>query len=160
VVRSLCLFVHRTVYIDDIRPDVRDLFILSTSPEKRKHSNQFVSAFCTNLRFRWPHELCDIWTKNSNTGLYSFSPAFYERFEDVQCWTLNSDFFDFRPDLIGYIPIYNPSPCNVFGDIQSEEDGDETGIGQVQMIQNDTIAPDCQYLALGYERSHDISSVE
>jgi hypothetical protein len=62
--------------------------------------------------------------------------------------------------LIGYIPIHNPSPCNVFDDVQPQEDGDETGIGQVQMIQNDMIAPDCQYLALGYERSHDISSVE
>jgi hypothetical protein len=143
------------------RPDLRDLFILSTSPEKRKQtSNQFVSAFSINLRFRWPHELCDIWTKNNSTGFYSFSPIFYERFEDIQCWTLNSDFFDFRPDLIGYIPIYNPSPCNVFGDVQSQEDGDGTCVGQVQRIQNDTIASDCQYLALDYEHSHDISSVE
>jgi hypothetical protein len=101
-----------------------------------------------------------MWTKNNNTGVYSFSSLFYERFDDVKCWTLNSDFFDFRPDLIGYIPIYNPSPCIVFGNLRPQEDNDGTCIEQLQRTQNDAIAPDCQYLALGYERSHDIGSVE
>jgi hypothetical protein len=123
------------------RPDLRDLFILSTSPERRQNSNQFTPIFTSNIRFRWSHNLSDVWENNNRTGLYSLSGAFYERFNDIQCWTLNSDFFNIRPDLIGYIPIYNPSPSTFFGRPIYQEDRDGSCVQQIQRLQNNTISP-------------------
>jgi hypothetical protein len=123
------------------RPDLRDLFILSTSPEKRKISNQFAPIFTSNIRFRWSHNLSDVCENNNRTGLYSLSVAFYERFNDIQCWTLNSDFFNIRPDLIGYIPIYNPSPSTFFGRPICQEDRDRSSVQQIQVAQSNTISP-------------------
>jgi hypothetical protein len=126
------------------RPDLRDLFILSTSPERRRNSNQFAPIFTANIRFRWSQELSDVWEQNSRTGFYSFSDIFYERFNDIQCWTLNSDFFNIRPDLIGYIPIYNPGPSTFFGGLIYQEDQNGTCVQQIQRIQSDTVIPDWQ----------------
>lgn len=104
------------MYISTIsRPDLRDLFILSPFGQKREHSALFVSTFVANLRFRWPLELCDVWTKDAQSSLYSFSSSFRQSFEDIRSWALDSEFFEFCPELIGYIPIYNHAQSRVLG---------------------------------------------
>jgi hypothetical protein len=137
VVRSL-RFAFKVLCISmTFRPDLRDYFILSPFSRKREDLPRLLSTLTTNIRFLWSHGLCDVWTKNINSDLYSFSSSFYERFEDIQCWTLNSDFFEFWPDLIGYIPMYNPGQGIVFGGFLAQEHHNRSCTGQGQRAQYD-----------------------
>jgi hypothetical protein len=98
------------------RPDLRDLLILS--PYKSMKSAdvvKFVSIFVKSIRFQWPYDLCDSFTKNPHSSLYAFSDTFCRQFEDIRSWMLDSDFFVMCPQMIGYIPIHNPGPGRVLG---------------------------------------------
>lgn len=50
--------------------------------------------------------------RNTMTGLYSYSPAFTERQQDLRCWTMRSDFFEKFPELRSDIPAFNPPLLN------------------------------------------------
>jgi hypothetical protein len=47
---------------------------------------------------------------NPATAGYDFSSSFYNRFHNINSWTLSIDFFVQYPNLIGMIPIYNALP--------------------------------------------------
>lgn len=121
------------------RPDLRDLLILSpTGGQKKEDTKKFISIFPESIRFQWPNDLSDVWTKNPYSGAYSFSRAFSRRFEDIRSWMLSSDFFTLCPQLIGYIPIHNPGPGRVLGDFLADDDFNRAAVEQEQRAQSDT----------------------
>lgn len=125
------------------RPDLRDLLILSPYKSmKSAHVAKFVSIFVKSIRFQWPYDLCDSFTKNSQTGLYSFSNIFCKQFGDIRSWMLDSDFFVICPQMIGYIPIHNPGPGRVLGGFLDQGNFAGETIEQEQRGQNDTEEPD------------------
>jgi hypothetical protein len=73
---------------------------------QKDSSNQIAAAFSSSLRFRWPFDLCDAWTRNKQSDLYSFSKLFDDKFDNVGSWALTSTFFEMYPELAGYIPVY------------------------------------------------------
>jgi hypothetical protein len=88
------------------RPELREFLILNSQQDP---SNKIAAAFASNVRFMWPYDLCDTWTRNRHTGVFSFSKLFTERFNDIRSWALAPEFFDLYPELIGYVPSYDPS---------------------------------------------------
>jgi hypothetical protein len=137
------------------RPDFRDFIILTIGDKKKDTTNDFESVFAPSIRFLRSCELCDVWIKNSHTGLYSFSGAFYECFHDVRCWAMSSDFFEIFPQFIGYIPIYNPGPGNIFGGVLPLEQYEEICLELAQGTQDNSISCDLTgSLVIDYERHH------
>lgn len=97
---------------------MRDFLIL-TAPDNAP--DQIARVFASSLRFRWSSDLNDIYTSNPhNSGLYTFSNRFLTRFDDLMCWALESDFFEFYPELIGYVPMYNAGPERPFSNPQGQ----------------------------------------
>ncbi|KAH8586968.1 hypothetical protein B0O99DRAFT_643118 [Bisporella sp. PMI_857] len=99
------LTAHPSIIDYFVWPELREYLILHAQKEL---SNQVAAAFASSLRFLWPFDLCDAWTRNRQTNLYSFSRLFDERFSDVKNWALTSDFFDSYPELIGCVPSCDP----------------------------------------------------
>ena len=87
------------------RPELREFLILNA--KSGGPSNKQAAIFASSIRFLWPFELCDTWTRDIHTGLHSFSDLFLERFQDIRCWTLCSEFFELCPQLAGYIPMFD-----------------------------------------------------
>ncbi|OBT78007.1 hypothetical protein VF21_03098 [Pseudogymnoascus sp. 05NY08] len=128
------LIQHPTMVDYFVWPDLRDLLILSPYQSmKSADVVKFVSIFVKSIRFQWPYDLCDSFTKNPHSGLYSFSDTFSRQFEDIRSWMLDSDFFVMCPQMIGYIPIHNPGPGRVLGGFL-----DQGHFEQEQKTQNDT----------------------
>nr|QCL09087.1 DmxL4 [Cryptosporiopsis sp. 8999] len=104
--RPIQNFVKHSTLIDYlVWPELREFLILKAATDA---PNWFAAVFASSIRFLWPFDLSDTWTRNRDTDFYSYSILFNERFQDIRCWTLSSQFFDMCPELIGYIPIYNP----------------------------------------------------
>ncbi|KAH7333523.1 hypothetical protein BKA65DRAFT_507981 [Rhexocercosporidium sp. MPI-PUGE-AT-0058] len=96
-------FVEHPRIIDYfVWPELREFLILNTG--KAEASNQIAAVFVSSLRFLWPFDLGDAWTRNRHTGLYSYSQLFNEYFNDVRSWSLTQDFFELYPSLCGYVP--------------------------------------------------------
>jgi hypothetical protein len=90
-----------------IRPELREFLILKAATDSPSHE---AAVFATSIRFIWPFDLSDTWTRNIDTGFYSFSSLFNERFQNIRSWAMSPEFFDLCPQLSDYIPIYNPVP--------------------------------------------------
>ncbi|KFY16461.1 hypothetical protein V492_01304 [Pseudogymnoascus sp. VKM F-4246] len=137
------LIQHPTMVDYFVWPDLRDLLILS--PYKNMKSEdvaKFVSIFVKSIRFQWPYDLCDAFTKNPHSGLYSFSNTFSKQFGDIRSWMLDSDFFVMCPQMIGYIPIHNPGPGRVLGGYLDQGQFLGGSNEQEQRAQNDAEEPD------------------
>lgn len=94
-----------------IRPELREFLILKAATDSPSYT---AAVFASSIRFIWPFDLSDIWIRN-NTGFYSFSSLFNERFQDIRYWAMSPPFFDLCPQLIGYIPVCTPDPGIVWG---------------------------------------------
>ncbi|PVH68272.1 hypothetical protein DL98DRAFT_441576 [Cadophora sp. DSE1049] len=104
--RPLQDFVEHPSVIDYfVWPELREFLILNA--HKRKASNRIAAAFASSLRFLWPFDLGDAWTRNRHTGLYSYSKLFDESFSDIRSWALTRDFFELDPELYGHVPCYD-----------------------------------------------------
>jgi hypothetical protein len=95
-----------------IRPELREYLILKAATDSPSYT---AAVFASSIRFIWPFDLSSTWTGDKDAGFYSFSSLFNERFQDIRCWAMSSEFFDLFPQLIGYIPIYNPAPGVAWG---------------------------------------------
>ncbi|KAH9207556.1 hypothetical protein DL95DRAFT_527832 [Leptodontidium sp. 2 PMI_412] len=101
--RPLQEFVEHPRIIDYfVWPELREFLILNTG--KAEASNQIAAVFVSSLRFLWPFDLGDAWTRNRHTDLYSYSKLFDEYFNDVRTWSLTRDFFELYPSLCGHVP--------------------------------------------------------
>lgn len=101
--RPLQEFVEHPRIIDYfVWPELREFLILNA--DKTGASNQIAAAFVSSLRFLWPFDLGDAWTRNRHTGLYSYSKLFDEYFNDIRSWSLTGDFFELYPSLCRYVP--------------------------------------------------------
>lgn len=67
-----------------------------------------MEEFRNQCTFMWPFEPENTFTRNTVTGLYSYSPEFIRRQTDLRCWTMRSDFFHKFPELKPDIPAFNP----------------------------------------------------
>lgn len=65
------------------------------------------------FQFLWPHDIEDAFNLNPQTNLYQLSKGFLVRFQDLRCWTMNSDFLNKYPDFRGDIPVSNPKPVQL-----------------------------------------------
>ena len=88
-------------------PGLRERFVFS---EHRYCSNIFWRLFCNSLRFQWPYEFRDCYTRNLDTGLYKISPTFHERLSDIRCWTMGMEIFKQYPELYSDMPAWNHIP--------------------------------------------------
>ncbi|KFY24304.1 hypothetical protein V493_05325 [Pseudogymnoascus sp. VKM F-4281 (FW-2241)] len=137
------LIQHPSMVNYFVWPDLRDFIILSPYKSmKSEDVGKFVSIFVKSIRFQWPYDLCDSFTKNPHSGLYSFTSNFCKQFEDIRSWMLDSDFFVMCPQLIGYIPIHNPGPGRVLGDFLDQGNLFGETTEQEQRAQNDNEEPD------------------
>jgi len=94
----------------------------STRPSFREHFVFAHSNFCKNVfsrmfnisyRFLWPFEIRDAYTRNTLTGLLSFSSAFTNRLGDVRCWAMTRDFITAYPEFEGDVPLFEPQPTHL-----------------------------------------------
>lgn len=88
-------------------PDLRDHILLSPSLYK---PNAFAARFSKHVHFLWADSLPNLAHMDHFSGMYTYSQAFDNRFQDICCWTLGSDFFAHYPQLIGVVPIFNAMP--------------------------------------------------
>lgn len=49
--------------------------------------------------------MSDAYTTDRSSGWYVFSPAFEAQLQDINRWTLSSDFFAHYPQLMGHVPL-------------------------------------------------------
>lgn len=106
--RPLQRMIRHPVLVDFfVWPDLRDHILLSPSLYK---PNTFASRFSKNVHFLWLDSIAHLAHHDYFSGSYTYSPAFDQRFQDVGCWTLGSDFFAHYPQLIGVVPIHNALP--------------------------------------------------
>ncbi|KIW06504.1 hypothetical protein, variant [Verruconis gallopava] len=104
-------------------PDLRDHILLSPSLYQ---PDVFASRFSKNVHFLWADNLSNLYTLDHFSGTYSFSQHFDSRFQDINCWTLSSDFFVHYPQLIGVVPIYNAMPPSLVLRIPTSGHGNST----------------------------------
>jgi hypothetical protein len=79
--------------------------LLLESPQ-RYINNEFNESFRHNLKFLWPFELADTYTKDPVTSLYCSTPEFMRRQADIRCWTMKRVFFNGYEELWETIPAY------------------------------------------------------
>ncbi|KIW71708.1 hypothetical protein PV04_03843 [Phialophora macrospora] len=95
-------------------PGLRERLIFS-QPQFAADADRYAELFRANLRFLWPFEPEDIYSRDPSTGRYSFSEQFVGRVEDLSCWTMDNDYFVALPELLGDIPRFSPSPSYGLG---------------------------------------------
>ncbi|KAH7073724.1 hypothetical protein BKA63DRAFT_39372 [Paraphoma chrysanthemicola] len=66
--------------------------------------NNFWYAYQSEMRILWPYEFRDCYSHDLETGLYKTSRLFDDRINDINCWTMGSDFFHRFPELSSAIP--------------------------------------------------------
>ncbi|KAK4935705.1 hypothetical protein LTR10_023288 [Elasticomyces elasticus] len=91
-------------------PGIRERFIFG---EHNYCQNEFWHLFCKSLRFLWPYEFRDCYTREVETGLYKISTNFDQRLTDIKCWTMGPDIFQRFPELYGDMPSFNHIPRSV-----------------------------------------------
>ncbi|KAK5029157.1 hypothetical protein LTR13_008694 [Exophiala sideris] len=74
----------------------------------RKYAtNMFMDTFRNQIRFAWPHNPEDTFSHNIVSGMYSFSPEFIARQNDIRCWAMRSEFFVRFPEFRQDIPCFD-----------------------------------------------------
>ncbi|KIW27086.1 uncharacterized protein PV07_06862 [Cladophialophora immunda] len=76
---------------------------------RRYINNKFSDSFRRSLKFLWPYDVSDVYERDPITQLYSVMPEFKRREGDLRSWTMRKDFFTHASELIGAIPVYEPS---------------------------------------------------
>jgi hypothetical protein len=117
--------------------------MIFSQQEFATNGDRYTELFCTNFRFLWPFEPEHIYSRNPDTGRYSFSDQFIRRTEDISCWTMHNDYFDALPDLRGDIPgfplpalydLHQPSPIvpqsSQRGPMNGSREGQASTIGE------------------------------
>ena len=149
-------FYSQEVMKHDAHADVVDHFVwpgfrnsLYLSPHKYVGS-YFNDKFRHNLRFAWPYDVSDAFTKDGLTGLYTCTPEFVRRQMDIRCWTMRKQFFSGSEELFNAIPVFEaalakslpPPPLGVrqssfklggqrtMGIVEEQEVGDEQDMQQ------------------------------
>lgn len=96
----------------DAHADIVDHFVwpgfrhaIYSSPNKYI-TNYFNDKFRRNLRFAWPYDVGDAFSRDSLTGLYAVTPEFVGRQMDLRCWTMRKQFFQGAQELLSAIPIF------------------------------------------------------
>ena len=105
-------FFSQEVMKHDAHADVVDHFVwpgfrnaVYSSPHKYV-SNYFNDKFRHNLKFAWPYDISDAFTKDGLTGLYTCTPEFAGRQMDMRCWTMRKQFFTGTEELFNAIPVF------------------------------------------------------
>ena len=62
-------------------------------------TDKFWSALFRHCRFAWPHNLADAYETDLLSGLSQYSTSFRDRLFDLNCWTMESEFFDHFPEF-------------------------------------------------------------
>ena len=71
---------------------------------RRYATNQFMEALAQNIRFAWPHDSHDVYTKDAVSEKYRYSALFNQKVMDFSCYTATASFFDNFPELRADIP--------------------------------------------------------
>ena len=96
----------------DNRANVVDNFVwpgfrkLLVETPQRYITNEFNESFRHNLKFLWPFEISDSYTKDPVSQLYCSAPEFMRRQADIRCWTMKRVFFSGFEELWENIPAY------------------------------------------------------
>ena len=105
-------YMTSEVVQQDNRANVVDNFVwpgfrkLLIETPQRYITNEFNEAFRHNLKFLWPYDVSDTYTKDPITTLYCSSPEFMRRQADIRCWTMKRQFFNGYEELWETIPAY------------------------------------------------------
>lgn len=62
-------------------------------------TDKFWSAVFRHCRFAWPHNLADAYETNLLSGLLQYSTSFRDKLFDLNCWTMESAFFNHFPEF-------------------------------------------------------------
>lgn len=62
-------------------------------------TDKFWSAVFRHCRFAWPHNLANAYETDPLSGLLQYSASFRARLFDLNCWTMESDFFNHFPEF-------------------------------------------------------------
>jgi hypothetical protein len=96
----------------DNRANVVDNFVwpgfrkLLIETPQRYITNEFNEGFRHNLKFLWPYDVSETYTKDPISSLYCSSPEFMRRQADIRCWTMKRQFFNGYEELWETIPAY------------------------------------------------------
>ncbi|KAL0935610.1 bZIP transcription factor [Colletotrichum truncatum] len=88
-------------------PGVRERFVFS---QHQYCSNLFWKVFADSFRIMWPFEFRDCYRRNVETGRYCMSPEFEQRIQNINSWTMSTDFFNHFPEMYSDIPVYQEIP--------------------------------------------------
>lgn len=95
---------NRSKVVDSfVWPGFRKLLI---EEPQRYITNEFNESFRHNLKFLWPFEISESYTKDPVTSLYCSAPEFMRRQADIRCWTMKRVFFDGYEELYPSVPAY------------------------------------------------------
>ncbi|KAJ9612169.1 hypothetical protein H2200_003766 [Cladophialophora chaetospira] len=72
---------------------------------------KYSDAFRHSLKFVWPFDISDLYSKDFSTQLYSITPEFKQRQWDLRSWTMKREYFALATEMIGAIPVYE-APLN------------------------------------------------
>lgn len=110
--QGLPQYMTSEVVQQDNRANVVDNFVwpgfrkLLIETPQRYITNEFNEGFRHNLKFLWPYDVADTYTKDPITTLYCSSPEFMRRQADIRCWTMKRQFFNGYEELWETIPAY------------------------------------------------------
>lgn len=110
--QGLPQYMTSEVVQQDNRANVVDNFVwpgfrkLLIETPQRYITNEFNESFRHNLKFLWPFEISETYTKDPMTSLYCSSAEFMRRQADIRCWTMKRQFFNGYEELWETIPAY------------------------------------------------------
>lgn len=110
--QGLPQFMTSEVVQHDNRANVVDNFVwpgfrkLLIETPQRYITNEFNERYRHNLKFLWPFDVADTYSKDPMTALYCSSPEFMRRQADIRCWTMKRQFFGGHEELWETIPAY------------------------------------------------------
>lgn len=110
--QNIPVYMTSEVAHHDNRVKVVDTFVwpgfrrLLLEEPQRYITNEFNESFRHNLKFLWPFEVSDSYTKDPITGLYCSATEFMRRQADIRCWTMKRVFFDGFEELYPTVPAY------------------------------------------------------
>ena len=118
-----------------IRPGFRERLVF--------HCNNYYSQevffqdFHDSTCFLWPYNFADTFFQSKETHLLQFSPELLKRFNNNNCWTVDSGFLVRYPEFVGDLPTYNSIPARI-EDKGSDEQNfylQDESLGQLQPSQ-------------------------
>ena len=95
------------------------------------HTDVFWSSFRRHWNFTWPHDISETYVTNDISGTLQYSEGFRNSLFDLDCWTMQSAFFDQFPEFSPDCPKFEPQVT--IPDVPQRSEREITSLGMASI---------------------------